>query len=466
MRFLDFPDNKRLPVLLDLVSDLSKADDPSEVLRAFGLGWAKLNGPSGYISMSCRGLEPGAYRITRMLVHDDMDRVHQEPLWRPSDQLPIHTGGLLGEIVQRGRPLLVQELDVKDDPVLADAIAGYRVLIATPLFEDGRILNWAINLHHDPLAYTEKELEHALMRSNLVGGTVRHVQTAKKLREAHQRIKEEVDRIANIQQALLPDKLPDIPGVTLAARYQTYDEAGGDLYSFHPLGTGLSHLKKSPDGRWAIIIGDVSGHGPAAAAVMAMVMSILASYPMTPDTTGPVLDYLNKHLCAKRIFSTFVTAFHALYDPATRRFTYSRAGHPPPLWRKPRNGGTQADNTGEAAGFEISGDSGISGGGGVDVVELDAVGGLPLGVMPEETYEDATIELEPGQTLTLYTDGIPETRGPDGAFFGTEGIVRALRECSGEADCAVETVMQHVRNHEAGGRPEDDQTLVVMRVMS
>jgi len=63
------------------------------------------------------------------------------------------------------------------------------------------------------------------------------------------------------------------------------------------------------------------------------------------------------------------------------------------------------------------------------LVELGDVGGLPLGVMPEESYEDATIVLEPGQTLTFYTDGIPETRAPDGAFFGTEGIVNALLAC-------------------------------------
>jgi serine phosphatase RsbU (regulator of sigma subunit) len=98
------------------------------------------------------------------------------------------------------------------------------------------------------------------------------------------------------------------------------------------------------------------------------------------------------------------------------------------------------------------------------MAELGAVGGLPLGVMHEEAYEDATVILEPGQTLTLYTDGITETRAPGGAFFGTEGIINALRECSGEADCAVDTVMDHVRQHEAGGRPQDDQTLVVMRV--
>lgn len=441
MRFLDFPDNPRLPVLMELVHDLSEAVEPHEVLRAFGRGWSRLQGRSYYISLSCRGLEPGAYRITRRVMLGDPHNQPDPDHWEIAHTLPIHTGGLLGQIVQRQRPLVAHDLNVTDDPVLGDSIANYNSLTAVPLFDAGKIQNWAITLSDNPADHNEKELEDSLLRGNLVGGTVRHVQTAKKLREVHQRIKDEVARIAGIQQALLPEKLPDIPGLRLAVSYLTYDEAGGDLYSFHPLGTGLSHLKKQPDGRWAIIIGDVSGHGPAAAAVMAMVMSILASYPMTPDTTGPVLEYLNKHLYAKRIYDTFVTVFHALYDPRTRSLTYSRAGHPPPLLRKPSSNGH------------------------VDLEELDAVGGLPLGVMPDETYQDATVTLEPGQTLTLYTDGIPETRAPDGAFFGTPGIVNALRACSGEADCAVDTIMKHVRQHEAGGRPQDDQTLVVMRVL-
>ncbi len=449
MRYQEFPDNKRLPVLLDLVSNLSKATDPSEVLHAFGEGWAKLAGSSGYISLSCRGLEPGEYRLTRQLVLGQITREDRDSLWAPSGDLPVHTDGLLGRIVRGGKPVVVQDLDVKDDPVLGDSIAAYRSLTATPLFDGGKVLNWAISLSTDPSVHTEKELEDVLLRSNLVGGTVRHVQTAKKLREVHQRVKDEVEKIANIQQALLPEKLPDIPGVSIAAKYQTYDQAGGDLYSFHPLGTGLSHTIKQPDGRWAILIGDVSGHGPAAAVVMAMVESMLASYPITPDTTGQVFDYLNKHLCAKRIYDTFVTAFHALYDPATRKLTYSRAGHPPPLWRKPQS---------------AAGNGHVDGAVQIDIVELDAVGGLPLGIMPEETYEDASIILDPGQTLTLYTDGIPETRAPDGAFFGTEGIIRALVECSGEAECAADTVMTHVRKHEAGTKPQDDQTLVVMKI--
>ncbi|MEZ6192890.1 MAG: GAF domain-containing SpoIIE family protein phosphatase [Phycisphaerales bacterium] len=442
MRFLDYPDNPRLPLLLEMVTNLSKAVEPLEVLQAFGQGWSKLEGSTLYISLSCRGLEPGQYRITRRLIMGNPDKTPLDDVWQIAHTLPVHTEGLLGRIVSHGKPVIVQDFDLRDDPVLGDSIASYRSLVAIPLYDGGKVLNWAISLSEDPDIHTEKELEDGLLRGNLVGGTVRHVQTAKKLREVHQRIKDEVSKIANIQRALLPERLPQIPGLSLAARYQTYDQAGGDFYTFHPLGTAMSRTMQQPDGRWAFVIGDVSGHGPAAAVVMAMVESILSSYPMTPNTTGQVLEYLNKHLCNKRIYDTFVTAFHALYDPATRQLTYSRAGHPPPLWRKPSNNGH------------------------IDMEELDAVGGLPLGIMHEETYEDATVTLEPGHTLTLYTDGIPETRSPNGAFFGTPGIIKALRACSGEADCAVDTIMQHARTHEAGGRPQDDQTLVVLKVLS
>lgn len=442
MRILEYPDNTRLPILTDLVSKLSQAVEPEDVLRVFASGWERLTGQTGYISLSCRGLVPGEYRITRLHQQLGVEQLNVGDVWRSYHQLPVHRGGLLGSIVERGRPVVIQDLDVTGDPVLGDSINHFKSLAAQPLYDDGKVQNWSINLSEDPSVHHEQELEDGLLRANLVGGTVRHVQTASKLRQVHQRIKDEVKKIADIQQALLPEKLPEIPGVTLAARYQTYDQAGGDMYSFHPLGTGLHRTMQAPDGRWAIFIGDVSGHGPAAAVVMAMVESMIASFPMTPDTAGQVLDYLNRHLCNKRIFSTFVTAFHGLYDPATRTLRYARAGHPPPLWRRPAPNGH------------------------VDVAELDAVGGLPLGVIPEETYEEHAIQLEAGQTLTLYTDGIPETRCPNGTFFGATGIMGALRECSGEAECAVDTIMQHVRRHEAGSRPQDDQTLVVMKVES
>ncbi len=437
---------ERIDVILDLVRALSQAATPAEVLRAYSSGMVRLNGPAGFISLSCRDTGPGAYRITRLLNDDNVVDIHKADPWNDQDKTE-HRGGLLGEIVAHDRPVVINDLDVADDPVLGDAIAHYRSLLAVPLFERGEALNWGIQLRRHPEAYDTDALEDGLLRSNLVGNTVRHVRTAAELRKANQTIRDEVERIAAIQRALLPDRLPDIPGLEVAADYQTFDRAGGDMYFFHALGThpepDAEGLERTPDGTWGMLIADVSGHGPAAAVVMAMVESMLGGLPNTPTRPGEVLEYLNRRLCAKKIDTTFVTMFTLLYDPATRQLRYARAGHPPPLWRQPG----RPDEAGQTT-----------------VALLDAVGGLPLGIIPSEDYPDETITLQRGDSVILYTDGIPETRDPDGKFFGVRGIEEAAQHCDEDADCTVRTIRNSVRFHERGGRPQDDQTLLVLRV--
>lgn len=169
---------------------------------------------------------------------------------------------------------------------------------------------------------------------------------------------------------------------------------------------------------------------------MAMISSILGTFTRDPDGPAEVLAYLNNHLYAHQIEANFVTAALGFLDVRAGTYTYAAAGHPYPLLRR----------------------------GADDVLALDAVGGLPLGVLSDPTYEEATIDVHPGQTLALYTDGIPETRAPSGAFFGIEGIRRAMGVCSGEAQCLVDTLHAHVRAHEAGLRPQDDQTVLAVRL--
>ena len=440
MRKIDYSDNPRIAIMQELVASLSRAETPAEVLHAYSTGLIRLNGPSGFLSLSCRGLKPGEYRITRLLNQDNVADIHKTDPWRTIDRYQVHSGGLLGEIIQEGKPIVITDLDLRDDPVLGDVIADYRSLLAIPLYDHGEPLNWGIQLRHDSDIWDAEQLEDSLLRSNLVGGTVRHVQMAAQLREAHEQIRREVERIADIQRALLPQRIPEISGVSVATSYQTFDQAGGDMYFLHPLGTDPTDPDKQHDGRWGLFIGDVSGHGPAAAVVMSMVETLLGAYPSSVGSAGDVLEYLNRHVYAKRIEQTFVTAWAAAYDPATRELKYARAGHPPPLWRKP------------------------SGNGQIAIEPLDAVGGLPLGILDDQTYEQTSIMLEPGQTLVLYSDGISETRNPGGEFFGTAGIEQAVHICSGEAACAVDSITRSVKEYEAGGRPQDDQTLVVMHV--
>ena len=314
--------------------------------------------------------------------------------------------------------------------------------MAIPLFDDGEPLNWAIFLRKDPEGFSVEELEQAILRANLVGTTVKSALIAKELREAHGRIRAEVDRVAAIQRALLPEPLPKIPGLNVVASYQTFDQAGGDHYDFRPLrpcdAKGIvGGSRYDPRGPWGMLIADASGHGPAAAVVMAMLHAIVEAYPHEPSGPAEVLAHANRHLVAKRIEHSFVTAFFAIYDPVSRRLAYARAGHNPPL---------------------------VMRGGGQKMVRLDDVGGLPLGITDDVVYEEVDVQLEPGETLVLYTDGITEARSPDGRFFGIKGIEASLGECSGEPTCVIQHVSEALRTHQAGARPTDDQTIVAVQV--
>lgn len=438
MRCVDTSGNPRIPVLMEMVGALSRAVEPQEVLQVFSAHGEQLYGPRGYISLSTRGVAPGEYKITRFVHHHEpFDLAAGEP-WRQWHDLPVQTGGFLGQLIRSAYPELIHHLTVGDDPVVGDALAGYGSLMAIPLFDDGEPLNWVIFLRTDPEGFSVEDLEHAILRANLVGTAVKNVLIAKELREAHGKIRAEVERVAAIQRALLPHPIPDIPGLTIAASYKTFDQAGGDHYDFRPLRSSLDGSGADPNGPWLMLIADASGHGPAAAVVMAMLHAILHAYPRDPDGPAELLEHANRHLAAKRIQNSFVTAYLAVYDPPRRRWTYARAGHNPPLLKKPGVGGS--------------------------VQRLDAVGGVPLGVLDRVRYEEATVDLEPGQTVVMYTDGIIEARGPDGAMFGVAGIERALEACTGEPACVVQSLTDPLSRHQAGVRPTDDQTIVAIGV--
>ncbi|MHC4415177.1 MAG: PP2C family protein-serine/threonine phosphatase [Planctomycetota bacterium] len=437
MRCVDTSGSHRIPVLMEMVGALSRAVEPQEVLRVFSQRSEELYGPRGYVSISTRGLAPGQYKITRLLRLDGTDELATADPWLQWNDLAVNTGGFFGEIIKSAYPELIHHLGLRDDPVVGNALAEYGSLMAIPLFDDGEPVNWAVFLRKEPEGFTVEDLEQSILRSNLVGTAVKNALITRELRGAHARIRAEVEHIAAIQRALLPQPIPEIPGLTIAASYETFDQAGGDYYDFRPLRYAADGATADPQGPWGMLIGDASGHGPAAAVVMAMLHAILHAYPRQPEGPAEVLEHANQHLAAKRIENSFVTAFLGVYEPAARRLTYARAGHNPPLLKNPGAGGS--------------------------VCRLDAVGGVPLGVIDDTRYEETTVELEPGQTLVLYTDGITEARGPDGTMFGMSGVERALTACTGEPACVVESITEPLHRHTGGIRPGDDQTIVAIR---
>ncbi len=435
-RFVDTSGNPRIGILMEIAAALSRAVEPREVLQVFSQRGRELYGPRGHVAISQRGLPAGRYRITPVQVLDGTTEMRVADPWMLHEALPVRGGGFFGRLIREPRPHLVHHLELRNDPVVGDDLAGWRSLMAIPLFDGGAAVNWAVFLRREPEGFDEQELEQAIMRANLVGTAVKSALIAKELREAHAQREREIRRIASIQRSLLPHNLPQIPGLSIAASYEVFDTAGGDYYDFRPLTPDGSLDTFDPDGPWGIIIADASGHGPSAAVVMAMLQSILHAYPRTPEGPNEVLEHINRHLCSKRIESSFVTAFFAVYEPRRRRLAYARAGHNPPLIR----------------------DAGPQG----RISPLEDVGGVPLGILEDTTYESAQIELHPGQTVLLYTDGVTEALSRDGKMFGLAGVTEALRGSEADPAGVVESINGPLRRHVRGCQPNDDQTIVAI----
>jgi sigma-B regulation protein RsbU (phosphoserine phosphatase) len=238
----------------------------------------------------------------------------------------------------------------------------------------------------------------------------------------------DVRAVGELQRSLLPVPLPTIPGLEVAASYQPCGCAGGDMYDLFPLEDA------SPSGRWCVFIGDASGHGLAAAMVISMVHSILRAHP--PSVSGPaeLLAHSNRHLCLKQIRG-FVTAFIGVYEPGTRRLTYACAGHPPPLVRGSVNGA---------------------------VSRLDGAASYPLGIDARNRFPEASVHLQPGDTILLYTDGITDARNPSHEMFSEEQLQSAFGGCRQRPDGMIERLTKRIRRHREGRAPTDDQTLLVI----
>ncbi|MDZ4829236.1 MAG: PP2C family protein-serine/threonine phosphatase [Phycisphaerae bacterium] len=436
-RLIDLSARERLPLLIEMMRSVSSAKTPAEVQAGFGVGMRKLRGIDGYLSTSVRDLESGTFKLTRRLLEDVTGETVASNAWRDWHSLPVLRGGFLGEIMSRGVPALVQRMRIPDDPAVGTDLAPFGSVMAVPLWDDGAILNWGFFLARHQEWFDADLLEEFLVSTNLVGGTVRNVLANERLREAHDEKLKEIDRIARIQRALLPSPLPSIRGALLGAHYATFDEAGGDLYAVREVAVRSG---ASTDGgkQWLLLIADASGHGPSAAVVSAMVDAIVATVPEPIEGPANILETLNEYLVARKIESGFVTAFLGLFDPTTRTLRYARAGHNPPIVRS---------SCSEKR-----------------VRLLEDVGDIPLGIANNLKYEETTVTLASGETLVMYTDGITEAREPSGEMFGVERIEDALRKCSGAPECAVHHITSHLLEFEAGVRPGDDQTLLVLQV--
>jgi serine phosphatase RsbU (regulator of sigma subunit)/PAS domain-containing protein len=232
-----------------------------------------------------------------------------------------------------------------------------------------------------------------------------------------------------LQRSLLPPRLPAVPGLTVAARFRAAGETsdvGGDFYDLFP-----------SDDAWMVVVGDVTGKGPAAAAITSLARYTMRTAAMYERSPAAVLARLNDALAVdpdRGQLCTAVCARIVLGDDGTLRATMARGGHPPPFL--------------------------VSAGGGAEAVGTP---GPLLGAFEDSTWEERVVVAGPGDALVFYTDGVTDTRGEGGELFGQDRLADLLDTATAlDADELASRIDGAVQAFERG-QQRDDVAMLVLR---
>jgi len=249
---------------------------------------------------------------------------------------------------------------------------------------------------------------------------------SKEVKRQRDELERELQQVADAQRSLLLKDLPEISSFQLAVRYETSRYAGGDLFDVLPLA----------DNRWGILIADVEGHSTPAAVLMAICCTLMRSYAGDAADPAAVLNYLNRNLC-KLSGSRMVTALYAVYDAAHHRLRLTSAGHHSPLLYRPNNG---------------------------TVRDIECEGIFPLGLEPYEggVVPVEEIELQLGDQLLFYTDGLVERFNPEKQMYGVERLKQQLAAAvSKSPEDILQQISADVNRFAAGCPADDDQTMLL-----
>ncbi len=240
-------------------------------------------------------------------------------------------------------------------------------------------------------------------------------------------MKRALQMAAEVQRRMIPAHPPEIPGLQVGAMYVPTFELGGDFYDFIDL----------PPDNVGIAVCDVAGKGVRASLLMASIRAALRAHAVNIYGMSEVLRRVNRDLCAATLSSDFATLFYSVLDADTHRFTYSNAGHPPPILFR-----------------------------GDEVRRLTAGGGL-IGVDPDMSWSYDSFTLEKSDVIFMYTDGLTEAMNFDAEMFGQQRVVQsasfAIRE-----DFSAEAIAKHVlwemRKFAGLQTRLDDVTLVTIKM--
>jgi len=300
-----------------------------------------------------------------------------------------------------------------------------RSMIAVPLQTSDRVIGLIyVDSPNALREFTREDLNLLTVMANIAAIRIEHARL-NEVEETERAMAKEMQQAALIQQQLL-GSAPAVEGMDIGAKTVASRACGGDYYDFI----------KYPDGRVAIMVGDVAGKGMPAALLMSSLQARVHVVFEEPDHLAQKMTRLNKGTCANCPDNRFITFFTCIADPKTGEVVYTNAGHNPPLVIRAKGG------------FET----------------LQGAGGMILGILPMAQYQEASVTLDSGDILVLFSDGVTEAVDPEDHDFGEErlaNLVALLRDRPSAE--IVEEVHRAVHAFTQGAPAADDITVVIAR---
>jgi len=333
---------------------------------------------------------------------------------------------VLDEVVIRGKSVLTS--DAQHDPRFATGtvvLQGVRSVLAVPLGVAEKV--FGIIYADSPVSEGRFTEDHLKVLTTLASVAAIRVENARlvEARLERERLERELALASEIQQRFQPTAPPHVSGYELQGISFPCYEIGGDYYDFI----------EREDGRLVIALGDVSGKGTAAALLMSSLHAAIHAQSASHDSLVATISAVNRYLADNIPANRFVTLFYAELDPESGALSFLNAGHNPPLIV-------------HAAG----------------TVEQLASGGLPLGIKPDAEYREGRTQLQPGDVLVIYSDGVTEAVSPTGEEFGPTRLYEVVqRNVEASAAGIRDRIESSLTKFAQGTSAADDITLVIVK---
>jgi phosphoserine phosphatase RsbU/P len=423
--------------LFDRVRDISSFDgDSRAALRRMHAHFAPDLPDCTVALLLVLGEPPGRCRLAGLIGPDGTEHVPNSDPTGESGALPLFDDELAARVTAGSGPHVLAVDPVKRALPLAQALFAAASVLAIPIANSGALTHWLVFASSLPRRFDRLHLDHVLLHVNLAASLLVRPLALRSLTRESERRRNQIEGLADIQKSLLPDN-PKIRGLEYAIHWQPAETAAGDYYELSNL-TEVAPPDFTPTGHdvWGVIVGDVSGHGAAAAMEAVQFDAILRTYK---GGDGPppaaAMSYANKYFFSRRSRGHFMTVFAALYRPDTRMLSFLSAGHPPMLHRRGR-----------------------------DVRVLGEGDQIPLGVLRDYEYRNNEVAVEAGDLLVIYTDGLTEARDARERMFGSERLRELVAAGAETPRELLDQVSAAIVEHQASPIGSDDQTLIVLRI--